>query len=92
MPPETRILGLGWHLPEETVSNEDLAGPLGLAADVIAARTGVAVRHRAPDGQGPSDLARRAADGALAATVRRRGSTTLPCTSNRPEWRARSRS
>lgn len=67
MPPETRILGLGWHLPEEKVSNEDLAGPLGLAAGEIAARTGVSVRHRAPDGEGPSDLARRAADEALAA-------------------------
>ncbi|MFM7141618.1 MAG: 3-oxoacyl-ACP synthase III family protein, partial [Alphaproteobacteria bacterium] len=67
MPRETRILGLGWHLPEEQVSNEDLAGPLGLAAAEISARTGISVRHRASDGEGPSDLARRAAEGALAA-------------------------
>lgn len=67
MPPETRILGLGWHLPEEKVSNEDLAGPLGSSAEDIAIRTGISVRHRAPDGEGPSDLARRAAEGALAA-------------------------
>ncbi len=65
MPPETRILGLGWHLPEETVSNDDLAGALGLPAGEIASRTGVTVRHRAPDGEGPSDLARRAALAAL---------------------------
>ncbi|MBU6284213.1 hypothetical protein KGQ64_18365, partial [bacterium] len=67
MPPETRILGLGWHLPEETVSNEDLAGPLGVEAGEIGARTGISVRHRAPDGEGPSALARRACEAALGA-------------------------
>jgi 3-oxoacyl-[acyl-carrier-protein] synthase-3 len=67
MPPEARILGLGFCLPEEQVANEALSEVLGLDPGDILARCGIAIRHRAADGDGPSELARRAADAALAA-------------------------
>lgn len=61
-----RLLGLGRHLPE-AVSNDDLARELGTSEAELAASTGIARRHHAPAGQGPSDLALRAAGDALAA-------------------------
>ncbi|HZR80697.1 MAG TPA: 3-oxoacyl-[acyl-carrier-protein] synthase III C-terminal domain-containing protein [Candidatus Binatia bacterium] len=67
MPPDLRVLGLGHCLPPQIVSNEELAAALGEPAADIAARTGIAERHRAADGEGPSDLALRAARDALAA-------------------------
>lgn len=69
MPPEaeTRLLGLGRHLPGDPVANDALAGPLGTSADDLERTTGIARRHHAADGQGPSDLALRAASEALAA-------------------------
>lgn len=68
MPPEplARLLGLGRHLPEP-VSNDELALELGTTAAELSSSTGIARRHHAPDGQGPSDLALRAAADALAA-------------------------
>jgi len=65
----TGVVALGWgsELPATTVSNEDLAGPLASKAAAIEAATGVRVRHRAPSGAGPSDLATTAAGRALAA-------------------------
>lgn len=69
MPPEaeTRLLGLGRHLPGDPVTNDALAGVLGASADELVSATGIASRHHAADGQGPSDLALRAAGDALAA-------------------------
>lgn len=67
MPPETRILGLGWTLPAEEVDSAALAKVLGGTAGEIEAATGIARRFRAPDGEGPSDLAARAAAAALEA-------------------------
>lgn len=76
MPPEearttasdgaTRLLGIGCHLPGAGVGNEQLADALGTDADAIAAATGIAQRHHAVEGEGPSDLALRAAADALA--------------------------
>lgn len=67
MPPELRLLGIGSFLPEEVVSNDALAPLLGKSAQDIARATGIASRHRAAEGEGPSDLALRAAHAALAA-------------------------
>ena len=64
--PLARLLGLGRHLPDP-VSNDELARELGTTAAELASSTGIALRHHAPDGQGPSDLAVRAAEDALAA-------------------------
>lgn len=71
MPPETTILGLGWTLPAEEVTDAALAERLGASAASIAQRTGIARRFRAADGEGPSDLAARAAVPALAAASTR---------------------
>lgn len=67
MPPETRILGLGWTLPAEEVDSAALAEVIGSTAGEIEASTGIARRFRAPEGEGPSDLAARAAAEALGA-------------------------
>ena len=66
MPPEARILGLGAELPGRGVSNAELAGSLGTDGEAIARRSGVEWRYHASPGEGPSDLALRAAQGALA--------------------------
>jgi 3-oxoacyl-[acyl-carrier-protein] synthase-3 len=65
MPPEVRLLGIGRSLPDEVVSNDALAGVLGVSAADIEERTGVSRRYRAAEGEGPSDLALRAARAAL---------------------------
>lgn len=68
MPPEplARLLGLGRCLPAP-VPNDELARALGTTTDALSASTGIARRHHAPAGEGPSDLALRAAGDALAA-------------------------
>jgi len=63
--PLARILGLGRHLPPQ-VSNDQLARELGTTAGELSSSTGVARRHHAEAGQGPSDLALLAVRGALA--------------------------
>jgi 3-oxoacyl-[acyl-carrier-protein] synthase-3 len=65
MPPEARILGLSAELPAREVSNRELAGRLAADAESLATRTGVARRFHAAPGEGPSDLALRAAHRAL---------------------------
>jgi 3-oxoacyl-[acyl-carrier-protein] synthase-3 len=60
------ILGWGRELPARVVPNEELAATLGVAASELEARSGVVRRHYAPDGEGPSHLAHRAALRALA--------------------------
>ncbi|MBY0279680.1 hypothetical protein K2Z84_30470 [Candidatus Binatia bacterium] len=68
MPPESvaRLLGLGRCLPP-AVPNDALARALGTTEADLSASTGIAQRHHAPAGEGPSDLALRATEEALAA-------------------------
>jgi len=63
---EARLLGLGRHLPGDAIGNATLASTLGTTADELARTTGIAHRHHAQEGEGPSDLALRAAHDALA--------------------------
>ncbi|MGH7822325.1 MAG: 3-oxoacyl-ACP synthase III family protein, partial [Candidatus Binatia bacterium] len=60
-----KILGMGAALASTVVSNEELAAKLGRSAAEIAARSGVERRYYARAGEGPSDLARIAAEAAL---------------------------
>jgi 3-oxoacyl-[acyl-carrier-protein] synthase-3 len=60
------VLGCGRHLPARRVTNDALAAVLDVSPEAIVQRTGVAVRHQAEEGDGPSDLAREAASAALA--------------------------
>ena len=61
------ITGVGGYLPEEVVSNADLAKVVDTSDDWIVERTGIHARHRAAPDQGVSDLAVEAAKKALAA-------------------------
>ncbi|HEX6351903.1 ketoacyl-ACP synthase III [Actinophytocola sp.] len=61
------ILATGARLPVRVVTNEELAGPLGVSPDWIEDRTGVRERRRAAAGEATSDLATAAARRALAA-------------------------
>lgn len=68
----SRILSTGSYLPEQRLSNADLAAQLALQGvdtsdDWIVDRTGIRARHFAADAQGCSDLATEAACQALTA-------------------------
>jgi acetoacetyl-CoA synthase len=62
------VLGTGSWLPERVVTNEELAGPLGVTADWIEERTGVLERRVADEADATSDIATRAARQVLAAS------------------------
>ena len=64
--PASAVLGCGRHLPPRTVTSEELAAKLGGSGAAITERSGIARRHRAEPGLGPSDLACAAAVAALA--------------------------
>ncbi|MGD8609305.1 MAG: 3-oxoacyl-[acyl-carrier-protein] synthase III C-terminal domain-containing protein [Myxococcales bacterium] len=51
------IVGTGRYLPGKPVMNDALARVMDTSDEWIRARTGIAQRHFADDGEGPSDLA-----------------------------------
>jgi len=55
-----RIIGVGAHVPEQVVKNEDLAA-FGYDSDWIVQRTGIQQRRHAPEGIATSDMAVEAA-------------------------------
>lgn len=59
-----RILGTGSYVPEQIVTNEDLAA-LGCDSDWIVRRTGILQRRKAADDQATSDMAIVAAEKCL---------------------------
>lgn len=63
----SKILGMGHCLPGPPVTNAEVARALGSKANTDGLLGGASVRsrHYAPDGQGPSDLAKPAAEAAL---------------------------
>jgi 3-oxoacyl-[acyl-carrier-protein] synthase-3 len=66
-PPRTAsVLGLGHYLPEEVVANEPIAARIGVDHDWIVRRTGIRSRRRAAPDERLQDLARHAAESALA--------------------------
>jgi 3-oxoacyl-[acyl-carrier-protein] synthase-3 len=65
-PPRTAsVLGLGHYLPDEIVSNDEIAQRIGVDDEWIVKRTGIHRRHRVAPGQGVTDLAIRAGRQAL---------------------------
>lgn len=64
------ITGVGGYLPDEIVTNDDLAKIVDTTDEWIVERTGIRKRHRIAEGQGTSDLAVEAAKKALAAAGR----------------------
>jgi 3-oxoacyl-[acyl-carrier-protein] synthase III len=61
----SRIIGTGSYLPSRVVTNEEVAGPLGLSADHIHRLTGIRERRWAAPEEAPSDMAIQAAKRAL---------------------------
>lgn len=61
------ISGLGTHVPERVVTNEELSQLMDTTDEWIQARTGIQTRHFAAPGEGPSDLAIPASEQALKA-------------------------
>jgi 3-oxoacyl-[acyl-carrier-protein] synthase III len=62
----TRVIGTGVYLPESVVTNHDLARIVDTSDEWIVERTGIRERHIAAEGELTSDLARAAAERALA--------------------------
>ncbi|WP_454915717.1 beta-ketoacyl-ACP synthase III [Xanthobacter sediminis] len=65
--PASRIAGLGRHAPERRVENAELEAAMGLEAGWIARRTGIQARRYAAPEEALTDIARPAAEQALAA-------------------------
>jgi 3-oxoacyl-[acyl-carrier-protein] synthase-3 len=61
------VTGVGGYLPENVVTNDDLAKFVDTSDEWIVERTGIRQRHRVTDDQPVSDLAVEAAKKALAA-------------------------
>ena len=61
------VLGCGGYLPSRIVRNDDLAKTMDTSDSWIVERTGISQRHVAADGEKTSDLARAAAQEAIAA-------------------------
>ncbi len=59
------VRGVGHYLPERLVPNHEFEDTLDTTDNWIRSRTGIERRHFAADGQGTSELARRAARAAL---------------------------
>ena len=64
------VTGVGGYLPEQVVTNDDLAKFVDTSDEWIIERTGIRQRHRVTDEQPVSDLAVEAAKRALAAAGR----------------------
>src|SRR5882724_7571125 len=62
----SQVIGCGGYLPERIVTNDELARRLDTSDEWIVQRTGIRQRHIAAEGELCSDLARRAAQRALA--------------------------
>jgi 3-oxoacyl-[acyl-carrier-protein] synthase III len=61
------ITGLGTHVPERVVTNDDFARLVDTSDEWIVSRTGIRERHFARDDEALSDIAMPAAEQALAA-------------------------
>ena len=64
--PRIGITGLGVHVPERVVTNDDLAQIVETSDEWIRQRTGITQRHIAADGEFTSHLALKASERALA--------------------------
>ncbi len=59
------IRGLGFYVPDEVLSNDQLERMVDTTDEWIQSRTGIITRHIAAPGQATADLAARAAESAL---------------------------
>ena len=61
----SKVIGCGAYLPENVVTNEDLAKQVDTSDEWIVSRTGIRQRHIVQDGEMTSDLAYQAAKRAV---------------------------
>src|SRR3954447_3769338 len=61
----SRILGIGHHVPDRVVTNDDLTRYMETSDEWIQQRTGIRERHYISSDAGPADLALPAAQEAL---------------------------
>jgi 3-oxoacyl-[acyl-carrier-protein] synthase-3 len=66
-PPRSVVLGCGGYLPEQVITNHELAKRVDTSDEWITERTGIKQRHIAQPGELTSDLGTKAARRALAA-------------------------
>jgi len=71
------ILGCGSYLPQRVLTNAELAGMVETSDDWIVQRTGIRERHIAAPGEVTSDMALKAAQGALASAGMEAGAIEL---------------
>lgn len=64
--PRSAIVGLGYYLPDRTITNSELATIVETSDEWITTRTGIRSRRRADEADATSDLAARAAARAIA--------------------------
>jgi len=62
-----RIIGTGSHLPEKTVTNEDLSRIVETSDEWIVKRTGIRTRHLLERDESPADMGVAAGKAALEA-------------------------
>lgn len=62
----TKIAGIGYHVPENVVTNYDLMEKMDTSNEWIVERTGIEERHYVSEGEGASDLGAAAARNAIA--------------------------
>lgn len=60
------IIGTGFYVPPKVVTNDDLSKLMDTSDEWIQERTGIKERHWAQDGVGPADMAKIAAEQAIA--------------------------
>jgi 3-oxoacyl-[acyl-carrier-protein] synthase-3 len=84
--PGVQIVGTGSFVPDNVVTNEDLAS-LGCDAEWIVQRTGIRERRHCPDGMATADMAVAAAERAMkAAEVEPRDIDLLIVGTFTPDW------
>ncbi|MCW8847829.1 MAG: 3-oxoacyl-ACP synthase, partial [Sedimenticola sp.] len=64
----SRIIGTGSYLPENVLTNDDLAKMVDTSDQWIRERTGIHKRHIAVEGETTCDLAEKAARNAIEAS------------------------
>lgn len=63
--PRSRIIGTGFHVPEQVVRNDDLAKLMDTTDEWIRTRTGIQERHWVREGESGAEMAKAAAGRAL---------------------------
>ncbi|WP_182545480.1 beta-ketoacyl-ACP synthase III [Halosaccharopolyspora lacisalsi] len=97
MTPAAVVCGIGGHVPERVVTNDELSSMLDTSDEWIRTRTGIRTRHVVEPGGSTGDLAVRASEAALRSCGRRAVDAVVlatstpdrPCPATAPEVASR---